>query len=200
MKKILLLFVIAASTGLFAQTSTVQTDTVLLGYYIPLDTNIVSCRVSIASGNISFDTMLRGNKLPSNLIYKISTASKETNILYHEISSSKNGKVVKSPNVRYAVGLKNTRPAQRDVYNTIPIKAEDLANITVDSNYISFGVSIVIDGKFQEFKTDGNKITEEVKTVIRSSKPGTKIYFEQIKAKSTVGKELKLPVMSFKIQ
>lgn len=200
MRKFLLLLVVAASTGLFAQTSTLKTDTVLLGYYIPLDTNVVSCRVSIIFGNISFDTLLRGNKLPANLIYKISTAHKGSIIHYHEISNSTNGEIVKSPDVHYVTGLKNSRPAQRDVVRPINIKAEDLANITFDSTYISFVVALSINGTFQEYKIEGNKLTEKVKIIIRAAQPGTKFFFEQIKAKNEEGKEMKLPGMSFKIQ
>jgi hypothetical protein len=201
MKNFLLAVLLAASCSTFAQNSIgLATDTVMQGYYLPLDSNVISCKVSVIYDNISSDTVLQGNKLPAMLTRKICSMQKGTVVVYHELTIMKNSVMVQAPPVRYLIGSKNTKPVLRDPTLPILISANDLADYKIDPSYVSFTVSFLSGEKYVDYEMKSNKLTEEVKAAIRALPPGTKVFFERVNAKNKDGVVVKQAGMQFKIQ
>lgn len=79
-------------------------------------------------------------------------------------------------------------------------KLEDFDFEGVRYDIIEFSMSSVIKGSLVEKKTQGNKVTSEMKAVLDAAKSGSKIYIEGIKAKGPSGKVVALGSISIKVQ
>jgi gliding motility-associated protein GldM len=64
----------------------------------------------------------------------------------------------------------------------------------------SFIVSAVVKGSLKEFNCAGNNLSAEAKGVIQSLSPGSKLYFENIKASGPDGSMRTLPNVSIKVK
>ncbi|MCD6066537.1 MAG: gliding motility protein GldM [Bacteroidetes bacterium] len=64
----------------------------------------------------------------------------------------------------------------------------------------SFIVSAVVKGSLKEFNCAGNNLSAEAKGVIQSLSPGSKLYFENIKASGPDGSTRTLPNVSIKVK
>lgn len=111
MKFCFLLFLLFAgiSFSLHAQTSPPK-DTVAAGQYYPLDSNVVSCTVSIIrNGSTVMEITVRSNKLPASVIHAIQSSPVGTTVIYDQLIVNDNGARRKRPAIIYVVGKRNTR-------------------------------------------------------------------------------------------
>ena len=107
--KYILFFVFIFLTGIsFAQTFEVTTDTVMKGYYLPLDTNVTSFHLSINTGKKYTDTVVIGNQLSGFQVRKLSSLPVGSIVTYRNIFILENGQLKKSATIRYYIGRTNT--------------------------------------------------------------------------------------------
>jgi hypothetical protein len=166
----------------------VKTDTVQRGYYIPFDSNFVSCKVAIApaGGKVSF-TNTTGNRLPDSLISKISYLEAGSVVVYSEVTVMKKGTLEKSKTVRYVVGDKNTGMVKRDPYYPDTMSAKEIGAIVLDQHVYQFSVSWFIGGSMYTYDMTGNGIFGSARTAIEGLPSGTKVYIENIRRKEDDG-------------
>ncbi|CAN5295651.1 hypothetical protein BH09BAC5_BH09BAC5_04430 [soil metagenome] len=198
MKNILILFLLINTTCLIAQE---RTDTVKQGYYLLLNKNVVSCKVKTMeiNGN-STDTTIHGNQMPACLIQYIGAISKGTVITYYEITTLENGVLTKAPLVQYIIGSVSTKPEIRSCTAPILIHAKNLAELELDSTIISFRISLIKDGKTEQYSVKGRRIPDKIKKKIIEMQPGQKVDLLLIIAKDTNGNSVKLPQRQFEIE
>lgn len=198
-KAILFLLLMAGFSAANAQNSTkIKTDTIAQGYFLPLDTNVVSCKIRITrSKGISFEQNCTGNKLSPALIDSIGKLPIGGIVTYEEITvNGKNG-LEKSPAVRYVIGSRNSRFALRAPTDLERVTAAALSQMVFDNNYVSFVVSFREGEKFVEVKASGNKMPASATEKIKSLPPGSKVFIEQVQAKNENGTIFKSPGRTF---
>lgn len=166
----------------------VKTDTVKRGYYIPLDSNMMSCKIGITPHGKKLQlTNNTGNRIPDSTIHTISYLEPGSVVVYSEITVLKNGILEKAPSVRYVVGSKNTAVVKRDPYYPDTLSAKEIAAIVFDPHVYSFSVSWLSGGAMYMFDITGNGVSGNAKTSIEQLPSGTKIWFEAIKRKEDNG-------------
>jgi hypothetical protein len=79
------------------------------------------------------------------------------------------------------------------------LSANRLLSMSPDSNFVSFTISIYNDGQWSQINVLGNKIPENIKTMILKLKPGSKVIYEDITAIDK-GILVKLPVRIYIIK
>lgn len=173
---------------MLASAQTVRTDTVKQGYYIPFDSNYVSCKVAItAKGkNVEF-TNTTGNHLPDSLVQKIGKLEAGSVVAYTEVTILKKGILEKSNTVRYVVGHRNSVYALRDPTLPDTIPAGEIAAIVLDPHVYFFQLSYILEGAYFVYDHTGNGVAGYVQERIRALPSGTKVYFENIKRKEDDG-------------
>ena len=85
----------------------IQTDTVMSGYYIPLDSNVISYTVTISSNGLVSGEKMIGSQLSPSLVYKITHLSPGATVTY-SFNISENGLIYPRPVIRYTIGKHNT--------------------------------------------------------------------------------------------
>lgn len=184
-RNIALLFLLSIATGLSAQ---VKTDTVQRGYYIPFDSNYVSCIVSIAPvGKKIVFTNTTSNKLPDSLINQISYLEPGSVVVYSEVTVMKNGILEKAQSKRYVVGSKNTGVVKRDPNYPDTLTAKEIGALVLDRQVYSFSVSWITNGNMYNYDFTGNGIFGDARTAIEALPAGTKVYIENIRRKEDNG-------------
>lgn len=115
----LLLFLFAGfSFTLHAQSATAKPrkDTIAAGNYYPLDSNVVSCTVSILrNGKCLVEKTITGNRIPLDLQYVIQTSPAGTTIIYDKVTVNDKGVLHRCPSIVYVIGARNTRPGAAPV-------------------------------------------------------------------------------------
>lgn len=186
MKSFLLLFFILLLSNANAQG--VRTDTVKPGYYIPLNSNVVSCKVVITpKGNKAEVTNTTSNRLPDTLIGKIGGLGTGSVVVYDEITILSNGILEKSPSVRYVIGQRNSVFALRDPSLPDTLPAAEIASLVLDPHVYSFHISFVQDGGMYDYDLTGNGVFGDAKDRILTLPSGTRVWFENIKRKEDDG-------------
>jgi hypothetical protein len=167
---------------------TVRTDTLKPGYYIPFDSNFVSCKVAIAPKGKKVEfTNTTGNRIPDSLIGKIGALEKGSIVTYSEVTVLNKGVLEKAPSVRYYIGNRNSVYALRDpsIPDTIP--AAEIAKIVLDRHVFYFEVSFAQDGNYYSYALNGNGVCCDAANAILKLKPGTRVWLENIKRKEDDG-------------
>lgn len=193
MRLLLIIFVLAAST-LPAQNGTVHTDTVKSGYYLPLDSNVVSCKVGILPKDGALETFdMLGNTLSTETISKVGILKKGSVVVYSEITVLNKGILQKSKPIRYVIGNRNSVPALRDpsVPDTLP--AVEIGAVILEKEVYSFHISYVVDGAMYDFEMTGNAVAPMVKEKILALPSGTRVWFESIRTVDGDGVKWLLP-------
>jgi hypothetical protein len=85
----------------------IQTDTVMTGYYIPLDSDVISYTVTISSNGLMFGEKMIGSRLSPSLVYKITHLSSGATVTY-SFNINENGLIYPRPVVRYVIGKHNS--------------------------------------------------------------------------------------------
>ncbi|HTL83173.1 MAG TPA: hypothetical protein VL651_15775 [Bacteroidia bacterium] len=86
-------------------------DTVVQGYYLPLDSNVVSMDILIISpAAATIEYRFNGDQLPASILFTLTHLGKGTKVFYTEITVSSNGILYKRPAYGYIIGVKNTTP------------------------------------------------------------------------------------------
>ncbi len=77
----------------------------------------------------------------------------------------------------------------------------DLENFDFDvtATVVSYDLVFMKKGNLDNISVKGFRLTDQVKTIIRSSRPGDKLFFENIRAKLPDGTTRPLPTISFKL-
>ncbi len=176
----LIIFILLFSVEGFAQG--VKTDTVQRGHYIPLDSNVMSCKIEITPfGKKLQMTTISGNKIPDTTISAISRLEKGSVVVYSEITVLNNGIAVKAPTVRYIVGNKNTGVVKRDPSYPDTLTAKEIGSIILDPRVHSFHVSWTNGGSYSDYAITGNGIFGEARTAIEALPSGTRVWIENIR-------------------
>lgn len=189
MKLIRNLFVASSLiTSILSVAQTVRTDTVQPGYYIPLDTNVVSCKVAITPNgkNVQFINTTT-NHLPDSVISKIENLTAGSVVVYTEVTVLRKGVLEKAPVVRYVIGARNSVPALREPALLDSLTAPEISTLVFDRYVISFEVSFLIDGAFYTYQLTGNGICCEPRERIITLQPGTKVWVDNMKRKNDDG-------------
>lgn len=184
--RVLVIAFILVTTAVSAQT--VTTDTVKHGYYLPLDTNVLSCKVGVTpkGGKLKLTTV-SGNQLPDSTISSIGHLPMGSAVVYSEITVLNKGIAEKSPVVRYVIGNKNTCAVKRDLSIPDTLTAREIAAIQLDHHVFSFTVSWIDGGNMYMYDITGNGVFGNARTAIEALPSGTKVYFEKIKRKEDNG-------------
>ena len=191
-KQFLFFILLLAAAAVNAQS--VRTDTVKPGYYIPFDSNYVSCKVAITpAGQKTQFTNSQGNKLADSLVEKIGQLKSGSVVLYTEVTIMEKGVVKKSNTVRYVIGHRNSVFALRDPSLPDTLPAAEIAEIVLDQHVYSFTVSYAANGNYYTFDHTGNGLSEQAKTAIRALPSGTRVWFENIRRKEDDGRSTVAP-------
>jgi hypothetical protein len=197
MKHFFLLIALMVQVCGFSQI-VLRTDTVEQGYYVPLKSNVASCRLSILEkGNITHVQNLTGNQIPDSLVRKIWRLEPGSVVVYSEITVMVSGSLQKANPVRYVIGKSNTTFALRDPSLPIPVRASEAAQIVLDTNTISCVISIIVDGQFSEYAITGNTIPVSIKAVLDGLKPGSRFIIAQILVSGQGSEQVKLPERTY---
>jgi len=176
----------------FAQN--VKTDTVKRGCYIPLDSNVMSCKIGITPAGKKLQlTTISGNKIPDSTISVIGHLEPGSEVVYSELTVFNNGILQKASGVRYVIGNKNTRSVKRDVTYPDTLAAKEIAAIVLDKHVYSFSVSWIINGAMYNYDFTGNGVFGDAKTAIEALPPGTKVWFENIRSREDNGTSIIRP-------
>lgn len=166
----------------------VKTDTVQRGYYIPFDSNYVSCKVAITpAGKKVVFTNTTSNKLPDSLMNQISYLEPGSVVVYSEITVLRKGILEKAPPVRYVVGNRNSSVVKRDPSYPDTLTKKEIGSIILDQHVYSFNVSWIRGGDYYLFTIMGNGIFGDCRTQIEQLPSGTKVYIEDIRRKEDNG-------------
>lgn len=181
--------------SVYAQVNgSLRTDTVQPGYYIPLDSNVMSCKVGIIPKDGKLETSnLQGNKLPMETITKIGALKTGSVVVYSEITVLKDGILQKSNSIRYVVGTRNSVPALRDLSRPDTLPATEIAALVLDSRVYSFHVSYTLGGAYYDYEMSGNGVAPMVQEKIRALPSGTRVWFESIRTLDGDGEKRLLP-------
>lgn len=197
-----LLLICIFECGLVAQNSPeIRTDTVKQGFYIPLDSNVVSCKVGILpqGGKLEMINM-QGNSLSSETISQIGVLKNGSVVVYSEITVLSKGTFVKSKSVRYVIGARNSVPALRDPSLPDTLSAAEIGAIVLDKEVFSFQIVFVLEGAVYDFEMTGNGVAPTVKDKLLTLPAGTKVWFESIKSEDGTGAKRILPSRVFVIK
>lgn len=174
------------SLSAFAQT--VRTDTVKQGYYIPLDTNVVSCKVGITPKDKKVQFInTTSNRLPDSVVTKIGNLTPGSVIVYSEITVLNKGVCEKAPTVRYVIGSHNSVYALRDPSQPDTLPAAEIGSLVLDRHVISFDVSFLMGGAFYTYALTGNGVCCDPREKILTLESGTKVWVDNIKWKQEDG-------------
>lgn len=184
-RTIVLLFVLF-TIGVNAQS--VKTDTIKRGYYLPLDSNVMSCKIGITPAGKKLQmTTITGNKIPDSTIQVISHLEPGSVVIYSELTVHNKGILEKAPVVRYVIGSKNTCPVKRDPSYPDTLSAKEIASLELDRHVYSFSVSWIQDGNMYNYDLTGNGVFGSAKAAIEALPSGTKVYFENIRRQEDDG-------------
>jgi hypothetical protein len=181
-----IIFLLAFFSGLSAQN--MRTDTVKPGYYIPLDSNVISCKVGIgAKGKKVEFVNTQGNRLSDSLVRNISKLDVGSVVVYSEITVLRKGILEKAPAVRYVIGNRNSVFALKNpsIPDTLP--AAEIAALVLDVHVYSFHVTYADGGAYYDYEQNGNGISPSVKERIVALPSGTRVWFESIRRKEDNG-------------
>lgn len=182
----LLILSVFISAACFAQSA--KTDTVKQGFYLPLDSNMMSCRIEITPrGKKTQMTNNTGNKIPDSTISIIGHLEPGSVVIYSELTVLNNGKFEKAPPVRYVIGARNTKLVKRDPSYPDTLTAKEISTIILDPHVTSFSVSWILNGAMYEYHITGNGVSGEARSGIEALPAGTKVYFENIQRKEDNG-------------
>lgn len=87
--------------------------------------------------------------------------------------------------------------AEKIAFDTL--KASELIALPIDSIITSFTISTISRGQLVEIKVQGNKLPKNAKQMILRLNPGTKVYYQQIRARSN-GQIRRLPDKNYLIK
>lgn len=111
--RFLMLFMFLAAAG-FAQG--VKTDTVQQGFYLPLDSAMLSCKIGITpKGKQQYVFNNTGSRIPDSTISSIGHLAPGSVVVYNEVTVLRGGIAQKAPAVRYVIGSKNTHTLQNAI-------------------------------------------------------------------------------------
>lgn len=168
------------ATGVNAQA--LKTDTVKRGYYIPLDSNVMSCKIEITPAGKEIQlTTISGNKIPDSTISVISHLEAGSVVVYSELTVFNNGLLEKAPSKRYVIGSRSTQPAKRDPSIPDTLTAKEIGSIILDPRVHSFHVSWTNGGNYYDYAITGNGIFGEARTAIEALPSGTRVWIENIR-------------------
>lgn len=196
MKRIVLVLFIVITASLNAQT--VRTDTVKPGYYIPFDSNFVSCKVAIMPKGKKVEfTNTTGNKIPDSLVAKIGNLEAGSVVTYSEVTILRAGVFTKSNSVRYVIGSRNSVYARRDPSQPDTLSAAEIGSLVLDKQVYSFDVSFLIDGAYYVYSLTGNGVCCDARERILTLKSGTKVWVDNIKRQEDDGSKRVAPVQIY---
>ncbi|HTF04209.1 MAG TPA: hypothetical protein VK826_09285 [Bacteroidia bacterium] len=181
-----IIFLLVFCSGAFAQN--VRTDTVKPGYYIPLDSNVISCKVAITPNGKKVEFInTQGNRLPDSLVRNIGKLAVGSVVVYGEITVLRKGILEKAGSVRYVIGNHNSVSALKDpsIPDTLP--AAEIAGLVLDVHVYQFDVTYSTGGAYYVYTQNGNGISPEVKERIAALPSGTRVWFESVKRKEDDG-------------
>lgn len=177
--RILVLLFLIVAQFVFAQS---KTDTVQRGYYIPFDSNYVSCKVAITPvGKKVVFTNTTGNKLPDSLMNQISYLEPGSVVVYSEVTVMKKGTFEKADGKRYVVGTNNTGVVKRDPFYPDTLTAKEIGSIILPPHVHDFHVSWTNGGNYYTYTITGNAIFGEARTAIEALPSGTRVWIEDIR-------------------
>lgn len=189
--RFLTLFIFIAATG-FAQG--IKTDTVQQGFYLPLDSAMLSCKIGITpQGKQQYVFKHTGNRIPDSTISSIGHLAPGSVVVYSEVTVLRGGIAQKAPSVRYIIGSRNTHAAKRDPSYPDTLTAKAIGAIVLDQRVSSFSVSWVLDGNFYSYDITGNGIFGEARTAIEALPSGTTVHIEKISRKERDGSFRMMP-------
>ena len=192
LQRILIGLLLITTTNSFSQG--VRTDTVQRGYYVPLDSNVLSCKIGITPKGKKLQTYnLTGNKLPDSTIYTISHLEAGSVVIYSEITVLKKGVMEKANTVRYVIGNKNTGVVKRDPTYPDTMSAKEIGAIVLDQHVYSFSVSWILNGNMYNYDITGNGIFGDCRTAVEALPSGTKVYIENIRRANDDGSKQIMP-------
>ncbi len=192
LQRILIGLLLITTTNSFSQG--VKTDTVQRGYYVPLDSNVLSCKIGITPKGKKLQTYnLSGNKLPDSTIYNISHLEAGSVVIYSEITVLKKGVMEKANTVRYVIGNKNTGVVKRDPTYPDTMSAKEIGAIVLDRHVYSFSVSWILNGNMYNYDITGNGIFGDCRTAVEALPSGTKVYIENIRRANDDGSKQIMP-------
>ncbi len=115
---------------------------------------------------------------------------------------SMNFRVLRIPDPYPVVGGKKGGVVSKGWLTAQTFVKAQLDNFVFDLKFpvVSFTVSATIKGFVEEAKSKGATITAEQKRIIKSLKPGTKVYFENVKAKAPDGTIREIGSIAFKLR
>ena len=142
-------------------------------------------------------------------IAKVKTAGKTKINVYIEkdgkkvLFSSKEYRVKSVPNPIAMIAGKRTGAIDKDAMLKTPYLSAILEDFLFDNvryKIISFKISFAEGGSINEFKCTSNEISAAAITKIKTVKPDTKVFFEDIKAIGPDGTERMLDALTFTIK
>lgn len=192
-----LLFVF--SLALDAQA--IRTDTVKQGYYIPFDSNYVSCKVTIAREGKKVEfANAAGNIIPDSLVEKIGRLDKGSVVTYSDVMIKSKDVETKSTTIRYVIGNRNSVYASRDPHLPDTLPAAEIASLMLDSRVESFEVSFFVGGSYYSYALTGNGIFGEARERILTLPSGTGVYVEKIHRKEEDGSVTTAPTRIYVVK
>lgn len=193
--RIILFLILSTVQSVYAQVNVSQrTDTVQAGYYIPLDSNVMSCKVGIMPQGGKFETFnMQGNTLSSETITKIGALKKGSVVVYSEITILNGANLQKANTIRYVIGNRNSVPALHDPSRPDTLTAAEIGAIVLAKEVYSFHISYVVEGAMYDFEMSGNGVAPMVKEKLLALPPGTRVWFESIRTVDGDGAKRLLP-------
>ena len=199
----IVLFVILCSVQcVYAQVNgSLRTDTVKPGYYIPLDSNVVSCKVGLMPLGGKLETFnMQGNSLSSETITKIGALKKGSVVLYTEITILNGANLQKANAVRYVIGNRNSVPALRDPSRPDTLTGAEIGAIVLAKEVYSFHISYVVDGAMYDYEMTGNGVAPMVKEKLLTLPSGTRVWFESIRTVDGDGAKRLVPSVVYVVK
>jgi hypothetical protein len=183
----------------------VRNDTVMPGYYIPFDSDFMSCKVKITpAGQPITSVNVQGNKISDSLLRVIAALETGSVVWYDEITKFRDGYLYKIPAYRFVIGHKNSARAVRNPFYQDTLKraetnapdtlsAKELGALVLDPHVYRFTITWVNEGAMYRYEVYGNGVYGEARGKIEKLPSGITVVIADIKRKEDDGSETTAP-------